>query len=155
MTSPNQYEIVALIAGITNPSEISLNKGKNDNIEVGDLVEYVRVENVIDPITNEDLGSVKYILCNFKIDWVAEKFSIARVTDFYDDRADLFTVKINFGAGGRLKTVTTDEEKRKGGVVLVKIGDPVTVVKPIPIPMVSQTTNRAPTPVPKRPRKNP
>ena len=133
-------EITAFIAGVTAASEISLNKGSNDGLAVADTVEYSRKVKIFDPVTREELGQVKYQICNFKINFVAEKFSIAQVVDWYSDNNNFFTLVQPFTQSTKLKTVTTQEEKVKNGVVLIKVGDPVTVEKPVPIP------------VPKRPK---
>jgi hypothetical protein len=124
------------IARILSDSEIVLNIGSQDGVEVGmEFVIYSEDDHIIDPVTGEDLGALETVKGRVKVTHVMEKLS----------RAETLTYRVESPlsslASYKSPLFYTETRKRKLQVkqeqvvpakddLVVKIGDAVRSLEP-------------------------
>lgn len=108
------------IASITASSQVAINAGIDKGVKEGDIVVLHKSVDVKDPETGEFLGSILYPRLNLKVNLVAQKFSIAITTDRFTDV---------WSKGNNIKTVTLDPKEESDGVVLVAVGEEVSIYR--------------------------
>lgn len=119
----NDYHIVKII----DEKTIVINAGKKNNIKVGDEFEiYFDSENIIDPITNEDLGCYSIIKDYVQVTNVFEKISICKSYS----AGTLFTTMNVFSSlvGSECKSLNVDKTDISGfgnDTTKIKVGDKV------------------------------
>jgi hypothetical protein len=91
--------IEAKIAQILTPFTAAITAGSAAGVEIGDQVQVVRLVPILDPDTNEDLGSVPIPIVLMTVEVVREKVSVVRVSSTYTVASSKF-----------LKRLTDDED---------------------------------------------
>lgn len=73
----NQYRIVKII----DDTSLIINAGKENNIEIGDIMEiHGESENIFDPETKENLGKIDIIKDSLKVTKVYEKMCVCETS---------------------------------------------------------------------------
>lgn len=120
----------AKVAAIITESQVALNAGSNEGVQVGDEVTLYKVVQVADPETKEPLGTVAVPKLELRVEHVQEKLSVASVTEEYDadDVPSGPMNKILFGRGMLYKRVTTNRGDVNRRTVFVKVGEEARIV---------------------------
>lgn len=117
----------AKVAAVTAESQIAINAGTENGVQVGDEVILYRRVNVPDPDSGVSLGSAIYPKLHLKVNMVMPKFSVAVVVDRFNRSDDPWSSAVSGASVSRLKSVTTNPEEESLGTVLLSVGESVTV----------------------------
>lgn len=123
----DEYSIIKII----NDKSVVVNYGSNQNAQVGDILEiFEKGEEILDPISNESLGTLDIIKGRLEVRVVYEKMSYCRnaytetfspmvsidLTKTYTKRLDVDSSEISGGYG------LTDKKIRVGDLVRKPLG---------------------------------
>ena len=77
----SDYQIQGIVARLVSDDELIINKGSNDGVMKNMIFNVLdpRTQNVYDPVSREDLGSIGRILAQVRVTDVRPKMSLARV----------------------------------------------------------------------------
>ena len=118
-------DIEAKIAMVVDEYQVALNAGSLAGVTVGSEVSLFRDVKVVDPDTKEALGSFGLRRARFKVNFVQENLSVARITD-HAAKPAMFNALVPRA----LKRVVEDPSRRNernDDVVYVKVGDIVSI----------------------------
>lgn len=116
--------INAKVATVLSATEIALNVGADQGVQVDDKVRLYRLVRVIDPDSKEDLGGVQLTKLNLKVHHVQARLCTAIVTDTEpSDVASIFDVT----KARRLKEIATQSSRNRPNAVLVGVGEPAVI----------------------------
>lgn len=117
-------EIQGLVAQLVTDEQLVMNIGERDGVRKGMTFEVLdpRTMNVKDPVTGENLGSLKRVKVRVLVTEVAERLSLARV----GTRTVGIGAVAQILAGSRQRSVLTSDKWPEG----VEKGDPVVLVPP-------------------------
>lgn len=116
--------INAKVATVLSATEIALNVGADQGVQVDDKVRLYRLVRVIDPDSKEDLGGVQLTKLNLKVNHVQARLCTAIVTDTEpSDVASIFDVT----KARRLKEIATQSSRNRPNAVLVAVGEPAVI----------------------------
>lgn len=75
------HDIEGLVAKIVTDDELLINKGNPDGVEVDMIFEVLdpRTQNVTDPQTGENLGSLERVKARVRVVEVGDRISLARI----------------------------------------------------------------------------
>ncbi|MFC0681471.1 FlgT C-terminal domain-containing protein [Lysobacter korlensis] len=133
----DEYMVVATakVAGVVDETQLSLNQGTDSGIEVGDEVTLFRTVDITDPETDEPLGQVRLARLKLKVNTVAARYSICRVTDREPMPSSASILRTP-----KLKQVTDKSFEEGKNVILVHRGEEAVVRRPVKSdPWVSTT----------------
>lgn len=120
--------IRAKVASIISDSQVAFNAGSDDGVVEGAVIKLLKSTEVIDPDTQELLGTVSITKLNLQVNHVQEKLCVARVTDMQPSAEDSLTsiTKIR----RRKRVVSSPFEEEPGKTVLVSIGEEARIELP-------------------------
>jgi len=121
--------IIGKIIDIKNPYTIVINKGYEDGVEEDmRFIVYELGEELKDPETSASLGNMEYVKAKVKVDYVGDKFSIAKSYETHTVSSPLSASVAIFGPREELKELPLSQETKaklsENKIVLeVKPGD--------------------------------
>jgi hypothetical protein len=118
--------IVGKVAGLVSPTQITINLGTKQGVNLGDIVTVYKQVDVEDPDTKQKLGSMRFTKVKLAVELIAELYSLAQT--FPVPSTDLTSIlSRTTGAGPARQRMTLDPT---GPGVTIAIGDPVYVERP-------------------------
>jgi hypothetical protein len=112
--------IEGLVARIVTDDELVINKGSSDGVDLNMIFEVLDplTQNVQDPVTFEDLGSIERVKAEVRVTRIQDRLSLARITPY---RVSALTDVARIVSGVPTTSRLTSEIWPEG----VKRGDPV------------------------------
>ena len=119
--------IVGKVAGLVSPTQITINIGRKQGVNVGDIVTVYRKVDVEDPDTKQPLGSLRFTKVRLTVELAAELYSLAQT---FPLTADLYSQFFSRTGAVPPRQRITLGAATESGMVRIEIGDPVYVERP-------------------------
>lgn len=121
------------IAQILNDRELVINRGTKDGIEMGMKFKIVENLTILDPDTDEELGSIERENIRVKVIDVQPAFAIAHTYQTYRTTGTLNLLSRSLGqmtasSVTKVRTIRSSEDDSRVDAKLVRIGDKVVQV---------------------------
>ena len=133
------------VAQILNDREVVINRGSKDGVETGMKFKIVESLTILDPDTDEELGSIERENIRVKVIDVQPAFAIAHTYQTYQAldgmSRDLFRVAGRTYSMTKVRTIRSSEDASAVDAKLVRIGDKVVQVDEYEETPVKQSDN--------------
>ena len=130
MPRVTQTVIEGKVAKILNTRELVINRGSEDGVTNGMKFEVVDdFDEILDPDTQENLGTIKRVKIRVKADEVHPRFSITRTYETYqvsEPSAISVAQSMHFSRTvTKVKTISNSETAYEEGRSYIRVGDKV------------------------------
>ena len=130
MPQVTQTVIEGKVAKILNTRELVINRGSEDGVTNGMKFEVVDdFDEILDPDTLENLGTIKRVKIRVKADEVHPRFSITRTYETYqvsEPSAISVAQSVHFSRTvTKVKTISNSETAYEEGRSYIRVGDKV------------------------------
>jgi len=116
----------AKTATIVSPTQLAINAGGDQGIQLGDAVIVRKTVTVTDPDSRAQLGVVHLTRLRLAVTTVADSFAVGTVTD--EIPSNIFSA-LDLSRSSRLKTIVGYESEATDASVFVQPGEPVIVTR--------------------------